>query len=139
MRIAASKVTLSDEDMKIFRKFSKSVIKVAEYAIERKCVFYLDAEQTFLQDAIESFGQQLAMLYNIGENRYYMANTFQGYLVRVSETVKKEMAVSKILGYNTSIKLVRGAYMVQEREIAQQQGIASPVYNTIEETHAGYD
>lgn len=42
-------------------------------------------------------------------------------------TIEKEMAVSKILGYNIGIKLVRGAYMNEERHIAEMQGVDSPV------------
>ena len=42
-------------------------------------------------------------------------------------TIEKEIAVSKILGYNIGIKLVRGAYMNEERQIAEMQGIESPV------------
>jgi hypothetical protein len=37
------------------------------------------------------------------------------------------------------IKLIRGAYMNEERTLAEEQGRESPVWDTIEETHKCYD
>ncbi len=42
-------------------------------------------------------------------------------------------------GFRMGAKLVRGAYMLHERERAAQKGYPSPVWDTIEETHACYD
>lgn len=43
------------------------------------------------------------------------------------------------MGFNLGIKLVRGCYMVEEREIAAKAGKPSPVWDTIEETHNCYN
>lgn len=37
------------------------------------------------------------------------------------------------------IKLIRGAYMMEERALAAAQGVVSPVYDTIEGTHVCYN
>ena len=49
------------------------------------------------------------------------------------------MACSQALGYNLGVKLIRGAYMNEERTLAADQGVESPVCDTIEATHANYD
>lgn len=43
------------------------------------------------------------------------------------------------MGYNLGVKLIRGAYMNEERRIAQEQGYESPVCDTIEETHENFN
>ena len=41
-------------------------------------------------------------------------------------------------GFAFGAKLVRGAYLVLERERAAAAGADSPIYDTIEDTHANY-
>ena len=50
-----------------------------------------------------------------------------------------EVATAKQYGYNLGIKLIRGAYMNEERELAQKGNYESPVWDTIEETHRCYN
>jgi hypothetical protein len=47
----------------------------------------------------------------------------------------QEVECSKALGYNLGIKLIRGAYMNEERELAKEKGKQFPVWDTIEGTH----
>jgi hypothetical protein len=42
-------------------------------------------------------------------------------------------------GFFFGAKLVRGAYMYVERDHARDRGYASPIWDTIEQTHANYD
>lgn len=109
-----------------------------EFANERNCKLYIDAEQTFLQNAIESFAQQATHRYNVG-NQVIILNGFQCYLKRMSQVIRDEVACSQALGYNLGVKLIRGAYMNEERSLAADQGVESPVCDTIEATHANYD
>ena len=66
-------------------------------------------------------------------------NGYQQYLKRMSEVMKFEVATSKIMGYNLGIKLIRGAYMNEERNLAKEHYYESPVWDTIEETHACFN
>jgi len=49
-------VGLNENDLSIFAKFSERVKVVADLANERNCKLYVDAEQSFMQAGIESFG-----------------------------------------------------------------------------------
>ena len=53
--------------------------------------------------------------------------------------IRREVATSKILGYNLGVKLIRGAYMDEERQLATENGYESPVWDTIEDTHVCYN
>lgn len=53
--------------------------------------------------------------------------------------IKDEVATSKIVGYNLGIKLIRGCYMVEERELAQEHGYESPIWDDIDQTHKCYN
>ena len=51
------------------------------------------------------------------------------------ETIPFEVATSQMLGYNLGIKLIRGAYMSEERILAKENHYVSPVWDSVEETH----
>lgn len=57
----------------------------------------------------------------------------------MNQVIEDEVACSKALDYNLGIKLIRGAYMSEERSLAAAAGAPSPVWNSIEETHACYN
>ena len=50
-----------------------------------------------------------------------------------------EIDASKQNGFNLGIKLIRGAYMNEERELAASKGYESPIWDTLEETHKCYN
>lgn len=53
--------------------------------------------------------------------------------------IAHEVESSKKLGYNLGLKLIRGAYMTEERTLAKDTGVESPVWDTIEDTHSCYN
>ena len=66
-------------------------------------------------------------------------NGFQCYLKRMEQVIRNEVSTSQILGYNLGVKLIRGAYMSEERAFAQENNYESPVWDSIEETHSCYN
>ena len=46
-------------DYRNLSKFAGRIRRLGQIAHDRNCLLYVDAEQTFIQDAIESFGQQM--------------------------------------------------------------------------------
>jgi len=76
--------------------------------------------------------------YNRNE-RVTIMNGYQNYLTRMAYVVPMEIHSSKVHGYNLGIKLIRGAYMNEERELASKHGYVSPVHDSIEGTHQCYN
>ena len=91
-----------------------------------------------MQAAIESFGQQLTQKFNIGDKAIIM-NGFQCYLKRMEQVIRNEVQTSQVLGYNLGVKLIRGAYMNEERALAKENNYESPVWDSIEDTHTCYN
>ena len=52
--------------------------------------------------------------------------------------LEREYSITRQLGVCFGAKLVRGAYLARERQLAQQEGRASPVCDSYEETGANY-
>ena len=48
---------LTDQDLADVDGINERMIKVSECAHERNCLLYIDAEQTYLQNALDSFTQ----------------------------------------------------------------------------------
>ena len=57
----------------------------------------------------------------------------------MEQVITDEVACSKALGYNLGVKLIRGAYMNEERENAVKNNVESPVWETIDQTHECYN
>ena len=66
-------------------------------------------------------------------------NGYQCYLKRMSNVIPMEVQASKTFDFNLGVKLIRGAYMNEERELAAQNGVESPVWDTIDDTHKCYN
>ena len=66
-------------------------------------------------------------------------NGYQAYTKRMAHVIPMEVAASQLIGYNLGIKLIRGAYMNEERKLAEEQNIESPVWDSVEETHKCYN
>jgi proline dehydrogenase len=75
---------------------------------------------------------------NHGEQVIIM-NGYQCYTKRMATVIPMEVAAAKALGYNLGVKLIRGAYMNEERQLATQNGLESPIWEDIESTHKCYD
>jgi len=133
-QIAAKLGGMTEDDLANLDLFQNRVVRLANFASERNTYLYVDAEQTFIQAAIESFGQQMTHVLNVGEKVVIM-NGYQAYLKRVQSVLPMEVKAAKALGYNLGIKMVRGAYMNEERALAEKTGIQSPVFDDIEGTH----
>lgn len=69
------------QDFANAKLFVARVRRIADVAFEKNCKLYVDAEQTYIQAAIESFGQQLTHQLN-RDNRAVIMNGYQAYLKR---------------------------------------------------------
>ena len=97
----------------------------------------VDAEHTYLQPAIDHAVLQLQRKYN---NEYpAVYSTYQAYLHDCVPRLRLDMERAKREGWHFGAKLVRGAYMVHERERAASQGYPSPIQPTVEDTHMAYN
>lgn len=84
-----------------------------------------DAEQSFWQRAIECLCEQMQAHYN--QNKTYIITTLQNYLQIAQQRVDYELEVTRRRNLYLGMKLVRGAYLVEESKVSKQQGTDCPI------------
>mmetsp|Transcript_2186 Transcript_2186/g.4489 ORF Transcript_2186/g.4489 Transcript_2186/m.4489 type:complete len:676 (+) Transcript_2186:149-2176(+) len=132
-----SRAALDEEELRLLDNMLRRVNILAEAAVDAGVRLMVDAEHSYFQPAIDSVVTELQRKFNKNEPRVY--NTYQCYLKDSHDRILVDLERSRREGYKFGCKLVRGAYMVLERERAAEKGYPSPVWDTKEETHACYD
>ncbi|CAG9322212.1 unnamed protein product [Blepharisma stoltei] len=110
--------------------------RIANICKDKNVSMMIDAEQTFFQAAIDSFTWTLQNEYN--KNSAIVLNTIQSYLKDSENKLASYLQASKEKSLSLGIKLVRGAYMREENDIALAKGIASPIHDSKEATNYAY-
>uniref|UniRef100_A0AAV1VBL8 Proline dehydrogenase n=1 Tax=Peronospora matthiolae TaxID=2874970 RepID=A0AAV1VBL8_9STRA len=111
---------------------------LAHYASERGVKLMVDAEQTYMQPAIDHLALNLQRKHN-RDGADVIYNTFQCYLKTSSDRVDIDLERARREKFRFAAKLVRGAYMVQERKRALDKGYDDPIHDSIDDTHENYD
>jgi len=73
------------------------------------------------------------------KTRGVVYNTYQAYLRDSLSRIRYNVKVSSDMGFKTGIKLVRGAYMSQERHLASIGNYPDPINPSAQVTHGVYD
>ena len=128
---------LSTEEARQYSRLLARAEDIAQHAVSKGVKLLIDAEQTYMQPAIDHLALQLMQRHNA--ERAIIFNTYQCYLTDAPQRVAKDMERAARQGFVFAAKAVRGAYMVQERRLAAERGCASPIHDTKEATHECYD
>ena len=128
---------LTEKETELLDNLVSRVNAFADCAVENDVACMIDAEQTYLQVAIDHFVILLQRIHNTQKPIIY--NTYQCYLDYSKIRVLNDLERSKREGWKFAGKFVRGAYMIQEREIALKKGYASPIKPDIESTHENFN
>ncbi len=98
---------------------------------------FIDAEETWIQDAIDDLATDMMEKYNRSEAIVY--NTLQMYRTDRLQFLKDARRQAHSDGYVLAVKLVRGAYMEKERERAEEMGDESPIHADKKGTDRDYN
>ena len=128
---------MSGQEKELWKNVNSRLALIANTAKELNVRVLVDAEQTFYQLAIDAIVVTLQKTYNKEVPVVY--NTYQCYLTYAQDRIDNDLVRARHLGFHWGGKIVRGAYMVQERASAQKDGYTSPIWPTIEETHKCYN
>nr|AGT02657.1 proline dehydrogenase [Crithidia acanthocephali] len=128
---------MSGKEKELWRNVNNRLAMIANTAKELNVRMLVDAEQTFYQLAIDAVVATLQKTYNTEVPVVY--NTYQCYLTYAQDRIDNDLVRARHMGFHWGGKIVRGAYMVQERAAAAKDGYTSPIWPTIEETHKCYN
>lgn len=129
---------LDEDEEEMLFNLMRRVNRIAAYASQvggARCM--IDAEQTYMQPAINMIAMELMRQYNRREAIIF--NTYQCYLKDAFDQIKKDLAMARRENFFFAAKLVRGAYMDQERARAKKLGYQDPINESFEETTKMYD
>lgn len=114
--------------------------RVCKAAYEKSVPILIDAEQCYVQEAIEYLALGMQRRYNRDmHSPAIVYTTVQCYLKSAGDRVQQGLGLGSNLDFKYAAKLVRGAYLFFERRLATEKGYASPVFDSIEETHNCYN
>lgn len=128
---------LSPAEADGFRRVGARLEEIAGVAEERGVMLLVDAEQTYMQGAIDHLALNAMARHN--RARSVVFNTYQCYLKDSESRVARDAERAEREGFVFAAKLVRGAYMVQERALALKHARPSPIHPDADATHRCYN
>jgi proline dehydrogenase len=115
----------------------RRVREICEYANKIGQPVFIDAEESWIQNAIDSMAMEMMAEFNKDQPIVY--TTTQMYRHDRLQYIMDEHNKATDSGYYFAVKLVRGAYMEKERERAEEMGYASPIHPDKAATDEAYD
>lgn len=119
---------LSENEKAEFALIQKRVERICSAAALHKVSIFIDAEETWIQPAIDKLAEDMMVLFNKTEAIVY--NTIQLYRWDRLAFLKSEYEKAVDKQYFLGLKLVRGAYMEKERERASKLKYPDPIHSS---------
>lgn len=133
----SAKKTLSDAEKQEWQRVKDRVSAICNSAFQANQAIFIDAEESWIQPAIDDLANENMALYN--KNKAIVYNTYQFYRHDRLSYLTESIKTGKTNGYHIGAKLVRGAYMEKERKRAQEMGYQSPIQPSKEASDKDYD
>jgi proline dehydrogenase len=139
------RATRKGENFREFTPSERAGISAIMERIDRICAaaarhqtrLFIDAEETWIQTAIDQWTFDMMCKYN--QTHCIVYNTVQMYRHDRLAYLRTELERAKNAGIKYGVKLVRGAYMEKERARAQAMGYPSPIQPDKASTDKDYD
>jgi proline dehydrogenase len=135
-KISAGKELLKGEAAEWDRAKAR-VYELCEYGHSINQPIFIDAEESWIQDAIDEVTMEMMEKFNNEKPIIY--TTIQLYRSDRLEYLKKSHEEARNKGFIYAVKLVRGAYMEKERERAEEMGYPSPIHEDKAATDRDFD
>lgn len=120
------KESLTNDETLAFQRCRQRVDSICSKAFSYQIPVLIDAEETWIQDTIDSLAYSMMGKYN--RQQPIVFNTFQLYRKQSSKNLRDAYHDATMHNYFLGAKLVRGAYMEKERDRADKLNYASPIF-----------
>lgn len=115
----------------------RRVGEICEYAHSIGQPVFIDAEESWIQNAIDFLADEMMKKFN--REKPIVFNTIQLYRKDRLQYLKDSHEKAKEENYILAVKLVRGAYMEKERARAEEMNYPSPIQDTKADSDRAYD
>jgi proline dehydrogenase len=132
-----TKEPLSETEMAAFERVRSRVNRICLRASEFKVPVLVDAEDSWIQDTIDTLAYEMMEKYN--KELPLVFNTYQMYRADMFSNLKEAFHHSAMNNYFLGVKMVRGAYMEKERERAEKMKYTDPIHLTKEATDESFN
>ena len=133
----SDKISLSASEKEEWYRIKKRFDLVCASGNLNKIKILIDAEESWIQPALDDLVEELMACYNKEEIMVYA--TIQLYLSERLPYLKSLLEKSKKEAYQIGVKLVRGAYIEKETARANLKQYANPVCSSKEATDCNFD
>ena len=130
-------VIKSTVDQEAWTKVEERFERICEAAYEGKVSVFVDAEESWVQEAIDELVLAMMKKYNHSDPIIY--NTYQMYLKSSYERLVHHHTLLQKDEVILGAKIVRGAYMEKEAERAAQFGIENPIQPSKQHTDDAFN
>lgn len=117
--------TLNRDEIFEYRNALKRLDAICYHASTKNVAVFIDAEESWIQDAIDHLVWLMMRRYN--KKQVVVYNTFQMYRHDRLNFLTESYDRAQKEGFLLGAKLVRGAYMEKERNRAQELGYPDPI------------
>ncbi|MFY7734628.1 MAG: proline dehydrogenase family protein [Bacteroidia bacterium] len=130
-------IPLNVDEQVEFEKVVNRIDSICKTAYENNVRLFIDAEETWIQIAIDNLATQMMQKYN--KEKAIVFNTLQLYRHDRLAFLKESHQQAISNNYYLGVKLVRGAYMEKERARAKELNYIDPIQPTKEKSDIDYN
>lgn len=128
---------LAEKDQSEWHRVVQRVLRICQAAYDADQRIFIDAEDSWIQDAIDALCHDMMERFN--QRAPIVYNTVQLYRHDRLAFLKSAHAWAREKGLHYAVKLVRGAYMEKEGKRAAERGYENPIQPSKEATDRDFN
>ena len=128
---------LNATEQNAWEKIQERYHKTCAFACKHRIKLFIDAEESWIQDAMDQLSEQMMQKYNSDE--VWIFHTIQMYRHDRLEYLQQLIGRAKQQGFKIGVKLVRGAYIEKENARAKKQQYPTPICASKAATDENFD
>tara|TARA_B100001250_G_scaffold103406_1_gene87183 strand:+ start:8752 stop:9912 length:1161 start_codon:yes stop_codon:yes gene_type:complete len=135
-KISSNKELSKEEEIEKIN-FERRIENICEISSKNKVPVFIDAEESWIQDAIDNIA--IKMMQKFNKKQPWIFNTLQLYRNDRIEHLEKLIVKARKKNFFIGLKIVRGAYHIQEIERAKDMQYRCPVHKIKANTDLDYN
>ncbi|MEX2597816.1 MAG: proline dehydrogenase family protein [Salibacteraceae bacterium] len=133
----SSNKALTEGEIREAANWSQRFERICQAAYENDVPIYVDAEESWIQDAIDRIVESMMARYN--QEKAIVFQTIQMFRHDRMEYYRKLIERGRWYGYKIGVKIVRGAYLDKENNRAKEMGYPTPIQSSKAATDRDYN